>query len=146
MENKNEIVQVVEMNAVEMLLGFDINKIEIPKSVHKMFCKKLNKVIPFEIQALTPQKASEIQEKSMKFETDKDGKTNFSVDMHMVKLRTITAGCKMFKNMDLVRHFGCATPHQLIEKILLSGELNALSNAIDKLSEVKKIDDKEIKN
>lgn len=143
---KNEVVEVIEnLNAVELLLGFDTNKLETPKKVHKMFCKKLNKVIPFELEAITPERATKIQQDSLKFNTENEN-TSFEIDMYMSKLRTLVAGCKMFKNMDIVRHFGCATPHQLIETILVNGEITELNNEINKLSSVKKIEDKEIKN
>lgn len=143
---KNEVVEVIEnLNAVELLLGFDTNKLETPKKVHKMFCKKLNKVIPFELEAITPERATKIQQDSLKFNTENEN-TSFEIDMYMSKLRTLVAGCKMFKNMDIVRHFGCATPHQLIETILVNGEITELNDEINKLSSVKKIEDKEIKN
>ena len=143
---KNEVIEVINnLNAVELLLGFDTNKLENPKKVHKMFCKKLNKIIPFELEAITPERASKIQQDSLKFNTENEN-TSFEIDMYMSKLRTIVAGCKMFKNMDIVRHFGCATPHQLIETILLNGEITELNDEINKLSSVKKIDDKKIKN
>ncbi len=143
---KNEVVEVIEnLNAVELLLGFDTNKLETPKKVHKMFCKKLNKVIPFELEAITPERATKIQQDSLKFNTENES-TSFEIDMYMSKLRTLVAGCKMFKNMDIVRHFGCATPHQLIETILVNGEITELNDEINKLSSVKKIEDKEIKN
>lgn len=143
---KNEVVEVIEsLNAVELLLGFDTDKLETPKKVHKMFCKKLNKVIPFELEAITPERATKIQQDSLKFNTENEN-TSFEIDMYMSKLRTLVAGCKMFKNMDIVRHFGCATPHQLIETILVNGEITELNDEINKLSSVKKIDDKEIKN
>lgn len=143
---KNEVVEVIEnLNAVELLLGFDTDKLETPKKVHKMFCKKLNKVIPFELEAITPERATKIQQDSLKFNTENEN-TSFEIDMYMSKLRTLVAGCKMFKNMDIVRHFGCATPHQLIETILVNGEITELNDEINKLSSVKKIEDKEIKN
>ncbi|WP_195238674.1 phage tail assembly chaperone [Romboutsia sp. 1001285H_161024_C4] len=143
MTNKNEVIQTVELNAVELLLSMDINEIEVPKSIYKMYCKKLKKEIAFEIEAVPPQKMLEIQQKTMKF----DNKGGLEINnVFLSKARTITEGCKMFKDMNLVKHFGCATPHQLIEKILVTGEITELSNAITSLSEVEKISDDEIKN
>ena len=54
----------------------------------------------------------------------------------------------MFKDKALREHFNCPTPKELIGKLLLKGEIDALVEAIDNLSELKEIKgaEDEIKN
>ena len=61
---------------------------------------------------------------------------------------TIMEGCPIFKDKALREHFDCATPKELINKLLLKGEVEDLVNAINNLSDLKKIEkvDEEIKN
>ena len=54
----------------------------------------------------------------------------------------------MFKDKALREHFGCPTPKELINKLLLKGEVDDLVNAINDLSVLKQVEDveNEIKN
>ena len=52
-------------NIIDQLLKMDLNEIEVPKGVHKMYCKKLGKELEFEIEAIDAEKVAEIQEMSI---------------------------------------------------------------------------------
>ena len=86
---------------IDQLLKLDANKIEMPKGTHKMYCKKLGQELEFEIEAIDAEKVAEIQE--MAIDITK-GEIN-SIDTYKLKVETIAAGCKMFKNKDLQKHF-----------------------------------------
>lgn len=135
MENKK--------NAVEILLSLNSDEIEIPKKIHKMYCKKLKRELEFELEAINPEKALKIQKQSINFEAD--GKVELG-DIYATKVRTIAEGCKMFRNQDLIAHYGCVNPYQLIGKLFVAGEINELADEITGLSEVDKIKDGEVKN
>lgn len=135
MENKK--------NAVELLLSLNANELDTPKKIHKMYCKKLKQEIEFEIEAINPEKALKMQRQAVSFTND--GRVEIG-DMYAIKVKTIAEGCKMFKNPDLVAHYGCANPYQLIGKLFVAGEIDELANAITSLSEVEKIEADEIKN
>ena len=70
------------------------------------------------------------------------------IDVYKTKVLTIMEGCPIFKDKTLREHFDCATPKELINKLLLKGEVEDLVNAINNLSDLKKIEkvDEEIKN
>ena len=132
------------MNIIDILMKIDAGTLETPKKVHKMYVKKIGKVLDFEIQAINAEKATEIQQKGIKLE---DGNLT-DIDVYKTKVLTIIEGCPMFKDKSLREHFNCPTPKELINKLLLKGEVDDLVDAINDLSDLKKIEkvDEEIKN
>ena len=132
------------MNIIDVLMKIDAGTLETPKKVHKMYVKKIGQVLDFEIQAINAEKATEIQQKGIKLE---DGNLT-DIDVYKTKVLTIIEGCPMFKDKSLREHFNCPTPKELINKLLLKGEVDDLVDAINDLSDLKKIEkvDEEIKN
>ena len=132
------------MNIIDKLMKIDAGTLETPKKVHKMYVKKIGQVLDFEIQAINAEKATEIQQKGIKLE---DGNLT-DIDVYKTKVLTIIEGCPMFKDKSLREHFNCPTPKELINKLLLKGEVDDLVDAINDLSDLKKIEkvDEEIKN
>ena len=132
------------MNTIDILMKIDAGTLETPKKVHKMYVKKIGQVLDFEIQAINAEKATEIQQKGIKLE---DGNLT-DIDVYKTKVLTIIEGCPMFKDKSLREHFNCPTPKELINKLLLKGEVDDLIDAINDLSDLKKIEkvDEEIKN
>ena len=132
------------MNIIDILMKIDAGTLETPKKVHKMYVKKIGQVLDFEIQAINAEKATEIQQKGIKLE---DGNLT-DIDVYKTKVLTIIEGCPMFKDKSLREHFNCPTPKELINKLLLKGEVDDLVDAINDLSDLKKIEqvDEDIKN
>ena len=132
------------MNIIDKLMKIDAGTLETPKAIHKMFVTKVGEVLDFEIQAINAEKATEIQQKGIKLE---DGNLT-DIDVYKTKVLTIIEGCPMFKDKSLREHFNCPTPKELINKLLLKGEVDDLVDAINDLSDLKKIEkvDEEIKN
>ena len=132
------------MNIIDILMKIDAGTLETPKKVHKMYVTKIDQVLDFEIQAINAEKATEIQQKGIKLE---DGNLT-DIDVYKTKVLTIIEGCPMFKDKSLREHFNCPTPKELINKLLLKGEVDDLVDAINDLSDLKKIEkvDEEIKN
>ena len=129
-------------NIIDQLLKMDANEIEVPKGVHKMYCKKLGKELEFEIEAIDAEKVAEIQEMSIDITK---GEIN-SIDTYKLKVETIANGCKMFKNKELQKHFKALNHRELIKKLLLSGEIDSLNEAINNLNSAAKLEDTEVKN
>ena len=73
------------------------------------------------------------------------------IKMYDTKVLTIIEGCpSVFKNKELINHFGATTPKDLVKKLLLSVEMDELKSEIDKLGgynrdKVEK-DEEEVKN
>ena len=132
------------MNIIDKLMKIDAGVLETPKSIHKMYVKKIGEELEFEIQAINPEKATEIQQKAIKIE---NGNVS-DIDLFKTKVLTIMEGCPMFKNKELREHFDASTPKELINKLLVRGEVDDLVNAINNLSELKKTEEveEEIKN
>ena len=132
------------MNIIEKLMKIDAGTLETPKAVHKMFVTKVGEVLDFEIQAINAEKATEIQQKAIKIE---NGNVS-DIDVYKTKVLTIMEGCPMFKDKALREHFKAPTPKELINKLLLKGEVDDLVDAINNLSDLKKIEkaEDEIKN
>ena len=132
------------MNIIDKLMKIDAGTLETPKAVHKMYVKKIGEELEFEIEAINAEKATEIQQKAIKIEN----RNVSDIDVYKTKVLTIMEGCPMFKDKALREHFKCPTPKELINKLLLKGEVDDLVDAINKLSDLKKIEETEdeIKN
>ena len=125
-------------------MKIDAGTLETPKAIHKMYVKKIGEELEFEIQAINAEKATEIQQKAIKIE---NGNVS-DIDVYKTKVLTIMEGCPMFKDKALREHFKAPTPKELINKLLLKGEVDDLVEAINDLSDLKKIEkaEDEIKN
>ena len=130
-------------NIIDELLAIDLGQVEMPKCTKKIYLKKLKQEFEFECIALDAEKNSEIQMKAM-------GINNGSIDeidMFKLKAYTVIEGCKeVFKNKDLMKHFNCPIPLELVRKLLLDGELTELFETINNLSSYQEIEEEEIKN
>jgi len=135
------------VNLVEKLLGIDKGEIKNPTKVITIQSKKLNQPMDFPCIAINSKRFAEIQENSIEMK-----KGDFKrVDTHKLKTLIINEGCpEIFKNKDIMAHFGVQTPPELIELLLLSGEIEDLYNAISELSGYNKDkedeDEQELKN
>lgn len=133
------------MNLVEKLLKMDAGKIEIPKKVITIQSKKMKETLEFSCTAVDSEKYAEIQEGALEIRKGDVKKIN----MYRMKTLIIIEGCPdVFKNKQIMDHFGTATPKELIKKLLLSGEIDDLYNGINELSGYEKDDEDEetIKN
>lgn len=136
------------MNTVDKLLKLDAGKLENPKKNVKMKLRKLgNEEFEFPCEAVDPEYVSELQENSIEF---MDGDID-KIRMYDTKVLTIIEGCPtVFKDKELRKHFGAATPKDLVAKLLVSGEMDHLKKEIDELggydSKKRKRDEEEIKN
>ena len=134
----------IKMNIIDKLMKIDAGTLETPKAIHKMYVKKIGEELEFEIEAINAEKATEIQQKAIKIE---NGNVS-DIDVYKTKVLTIMEGCPMFKDKALREHFKAPTPKELINKLLLKGEVDDLVDAINNLSDLKKIEkaEDEIKN
>lgn len=123
------------MDTLQKLMQFDEGKLKLPTGEVKIRLKKLGgEEFIFPIQALTPAQEGEIIKDMMDI---KMGKTahKVNIEKYHAQLRTIVEGCStIFKNKDLMAKFRANTPSELVEKLMLSGEMDILSGAIENLS------------
>ena len=131
-------------NIIDKLMKIDAGMLETPKAIHKMYVKKVGQELEFEIQAINAEKATEIQQKALKIENG----AVVDMDIYKTKVLTIIEGCPMFRDKELREHFNAPTPKELINKLLLKGEVDDLVNAINALSNLEEVQeaDTEIKN
>lgn len=130
------------MNIVDQLLKIDLGEIEVPRTVKKMFCKKIKQTLEFECVAVDPEKANSISAKAMGMEKGEITE----VKMFDLKVFTLMEACKVFKDKTVLDHFKCPTPIELIKTLLTDGEINELYNTITDLSAYKEAEEGEIKN
>lgn len=133
------------MNIVEQLLKIDAKEVEMPKGEHKMFCKKLGQEFVFPIEAIDPERVAKNQERAIDLSKGEISK----IDTYALKVLNIIDGCPTFKDTSLMQHFEAASPKELVKKLLLSGEMDSLSSAINELNGVTEDEgeiEEEIKN
>lgn len=125
------------LNILDALLGSDVNKVKLP--TRQIEIKRLSEEYgaPFyvTVQALSASKWEEVQDMALKIE----GK-EVDVDTNLLQIFTVLEstldenGKHLFKNMDLVKHFGCVTPKDLVKTLLLSGEIVSIYREVSDLS------------
>ena len=135
------------MNIVEKLLAVDACTLQMP---NKEVTLKLGKLggaeVTFTCKAVSPEKIAKIQDKLIDF--SKKGNVQ-GTNLGETKLLTVMEGCSdVFRNKDLLEHFNAPTPKELINKLLLAGEIDELYNTINELNGYEKDEDEEeeIKN
>lgn len=130
--------------ALEILLKLDPSKVKLPQN--EVEIKRLSELtgeaVVFKIQALTPDQMEEIQENAIK-----DLKT-VDIDIQEMKVFTVLAGVvePSLKDKDLQKQFNAQTPKDLLYKLLLSGEIDAIYKEIQELSGYGDDAVKELKN
>ena len=138
--NEMEVQETVKKEAVnilDLLLGADIEKIELPTKQVEITRLSAIYGAPFVVtcKALTPEKYEEVQDMAVAVK----GK---DVDLDVSLMQTLTViegvvdadGKPLMKNKDLMAKFKAQTPKELTKKIFLSGELTNLYGEIGKLT------------
>lgn len=114
------------MTALEILLGGD--KIE-KRQEKKVKVKRLDLV--FTLQSLGYNRVAEIRKLG-----------DERVPLHIILAGTVDPD---FKNTALQEKYGAATPAELVEKLLLPGEIEDLSREVEKLSGYRSVTIEQVK-
>ena len=122
-------------NIIDELLGFDADKIEIPKKDFTLKLRKLdNKELTFPLVAISAEKMAKIKEDSMEMSA-KNKEVKMRTALYQSQVMTIIEGCPtVFRNENIIRKFKVNTPKELIAKLFLSGEIDLIVDEIEKLS------------
>lgn len=137
------------VNILDALLGSDVNKIKLPTK--QIEITRLSELYgaPFyvTVQALSPSKWEEVQDMAVQVHgKDVDLDSNL-LQLFVVLESTLDPNGKLlFKNKELISHFGCVTPKDLARKILLSGEILSIYSEISEISGFGDGSIKEVKN
>jgi hypothetical protein len=121
-------------NVLDLLLNADEGKIVKPKKEVKI--NRLSEVfgepVVFTVQAISATKMEEIQESAVRVKS----KDDIDIDMQDVQLMTVLEGVTdpPLKNKELRDKFKCATPKELINFLLLPGEVSKIYSIISDLS------------
>lgn len=131
------------MNIVDKLLKMDAGKIKTPEKEIKLNLKKLGgEEFVFPCKAVDPEYVTELQENSIEYKKNGISK----IKIYDTKVMTIVEGCpEVFKNKEVLKHFGAATPKDLVKKLLVSGEIDELKAEIDALGGYDDEDEEEVK-
>ena len=137
------------VNVLDLLLGSDIGKIDLPTK--KIEITRLTEIFgsPFIItcKALSPEKYEEVQDMAL----DVSGK-DVDLDVNLLQLFTTIEGVvdeadkPLLKNKDLMSKFKAQTPKELVRKLFLSGEIANIYGTISELSGFGNEAIKEVKN
>lgn len=125
------------VNALDLLLGSDIDKIDMPTKDIEI--KRLSEVFgaPFIVtcRALSPDKYEEVQDMAVVVK----GK-DVDIDIHLMQMFVTIEGTLdltgnlLFKSKELMAKFKQPTPKELCKKLLLSGEITQVYTVISTLS------------
>ena len=129
--------------------GADIAKlIEKPTATYevKRLSEKLGEPFIMTFRAIPSDEFADIQRVAMSMKGGKLG----DVDLYKMQVKTIVASAvdPKFKDKDLMRAFGCATPDDVVARLFVPGEISELNNQIGKLNgfEPQSDVDREVKN
>lgn len=139
------------MSLIDKLLAADAGKLtEKPSKLYevKRLSEKLNTKFELRLEALEPQRFSDIQRQSVNLSKKGAIKDFNTFDMQVL---TLIDGIKepSMKDEKLLKHFGAVTPKELVPKLFLAGEIADIYNEINVLSGYEADDeetDEEIKN
>jgi hypothetical protein len=130
------------MNAIDKLLKMDAGKIKMPEKVVTLKLAKLGTEIEFPCVAIGNEKYAEIQEGAYELRKGDIKRINIA----KMKNMTLIEGCpSIFKSKEVMDHFSCVTPKDLVNKLLLSGEMDDLYAAIIELNGYEQ-DEEDLKN
>lgn len=134
------------MNLVDKLLQLDANELDLPTAdvEIKRLSKKLGEKMIFKCRAIDSDTYNDIIELT----TGINDQGNPTVDTGKLQILVAIEGIvsPSLKDEKLLKHFNCATPQVLLNKLLLPGEITKLSNTISELSGFGDGGDEEIKN
>lgn len=123
------------MNVVDLLLQADEGVFELPTKEIAMnrLSKVLGQEVKFKVTALTNEQYKNIQECSVV--TDVKNKT-VDIDANEMAITGVIEGTiePNFKDEKLRKHYKCKTNKELVEKLLLPGEIIKLFEQIGTLS------------
>ena len=133
------------MSIIDKLLQMDSAKLtEMPTK--EIEIQRLTEIMgePFKIkcQAIEGERYADIQRSAVDL-NKKGGIKNFNLfDMQVL---TVIDGVvePSMKDSKLIKHFGCATPKDLVKKLFLAGEIAEISNVVTELSGYDKTEDDE---
>ncbi len=133
------------MNTVDKLLKMDAGKIKKNEKTVTLYLSRLGEEFEFNCKEIDSEYISELQEDSL----DLDVEGNVKIRTYNQKVLSIIESCsEVFKNDEIIKHFNCVTPKDLVKKIMTSGEMDELYKEINKLNgydnEKEKVED--IKN
>lgn len=138
---KTEVEEIVEkkapLNILDALLGSDADKVKLPtKEIELTRLSELYGA-PFYVtlQAVSASKWEELQDMALSIEGKDVELDSNLLQLFVVLESTLDAeGNHLFKNKELIKHFGVVTPKDLIKKILLSGEILNIYSQVSDLS------------
>lgn len=123
------------MSTVDKLLQLDAGKLKMPEKEIEIerLSKLLGEKIVFKIKAIDGAKYADIQRMAVDY--DSMGKIK-DIDNFKLQVLTVIEGTidPNFKNKQLLEHYSCTTPEDLVRKLLLAGEIVDLANEIAALS------------
>ncbi|MGB9813531.1 MAG: phage tail assembly chaperone [Thermovenabulum sp.] len=123
------------MSLVDKLLQLDAAKIKMPEKEIEMkrLSELLDEKVVFKIRAIDGERYADIQRLAINISNKGNVK---DIDMYKLQVLTIIEGVvePNLKDKRLLEHFNCATPEELVKRLLLAGEITDLYNEIAKLS------------
>lgn len=134
------------MSLVDKLLQIDAGKVKMPeKEVEiKRLSEILGEKVVFKCRAIDGERYADIQK--MGIDISKKGNVK-DINMYKMQVLSIIEGViePNLKDKRLLEHYNCVTPEELVNKLLLAGEITDLYNTIVSLSGYD-IEVEEIKN
>lgn len=137
------------MSILDKIKNADIAKLlEKPTATYevKRLSEKLGEPFVMTFRAIPSDEFADIQRVAMSMKGGKLG----DVDLYKMQVKTIVASTvdPKFKDKDLMRAFGCATPDDVVARLFVPGEISELNNQIGKLNgfEPQSDVDREVKN
>lgn len=133
------------MSLIDKLLQMDSSKLtQMPTKEVQMarLTELMGETFTVKCQAIDGERYADIQRSAIDL-NKKGGIKNLNLfDMQVL---TVIDGVvePSMKDSKLLKHFGCATPKDLVKKLFLAGEIAELSNVITELSGYDKTEDDE---
>lgn len=134
------------MNTFELLMNVDRDALsKAPEK--KVYIKRLSEITGsrFEvtIRAIPGQRFTEIATSAVDEDGNADSARSYEANI-VTALEAIVE--PDLKNKELLEHFGCITPKDLLQKLFLGGEIARIAGEVTELSGYGKDDEEKVKN
>lgn len=122
------------MTIIDELMKYDAGDFVLPEKDFKMALSKVGgKEFTFPLKALDPELAAEIKESSFSM-VYRNKTTKMEPNLYQGTVRKVVEGCPtVFKSEQLQAKFKANSAFELVKKLLTPGEIDTLSDEIDKL-------------
>ena len=130
------------MNLIDKLMKIDAGLVKKNEGTLVMKLKRIGEEVEFNCIEVDSEKATQLDEESLNLSMN----GNVELSTFNTKIKLILLGCKDLRDENLMAHFGCQSPKDLIKRLLTKEEIGKLADYISNLGGLDEKGEDDIEN